>query len=320
MPKTQTKTRKEIQYRIRVNRILKNIDDLKDGQAKEVLKLLEKSRKRTIQNLVDVPTGPEGKWTLHHLKQLKKATEEAIVQFGKQYQTQLTDDMARIWDIGKELVDDPLDIMGVSYKVPRLDLTSLKIAQAGISDLAGGGLVPELTKAVNLQVQLGLLGEKTPFQMMQAIGAKLDKPGPFGTIATRAETITRTELGRVQNLATSKRIQQTSAIVPGLMHQWLWSHNFVGGRPNHAAMHGRSVPAKEDFILPNGVKMKSPHDPGAPASEIINCGCSEVVFMKGWPSVEELNPKLAEDAKEVAEKGNLMQQEQQRRKEERKAA
>ena len=46
-------------------------------------------------------------------------------------------------------------------------------------------------------------------------------------------------------------------------------------RPDHLAMNGKSVGWDESFILPDGTRMSGPHDPNAPASQLISCRCWE---------------------------------------------
>lgn len=56
----------------------------------------------------------------------------------------------------------------------------------------------------------------------------------------------------------------------------VWRHNSrlsKVSREHHMAMDGVKVPFNESFVLPNGVRMKHPHDPSAPPEEVINCNC-----------------------------------------------
>ena len=46
-------------------------------------------------------------------------------------------------------------------------------------------------------------------------------------------------------------------------------------REHHLAMATKKPIPFEDYYLVGGVRMKHPHDPNAPASEVINCRCSE---------------------------------------------
>lgn len=51
------------------------------------------------------------------------------------------------------------------------------------------------------EINLGMLGAKTPQDVAKAIGMTIDK-GKFANIALRAETITQTEMGRIFSTAT----------------------------------------------------------------------------------------------------------------------
>lgn len=56
--------------------------------------------------------------------------------------------------------------------------------------------------------------------------------------------------------------------------QVIWRHTpQENPRLQHVAMHGKSVPLGEDFVLPDGTRMKRPHDPNAPADHLVFCKC-----------------------------------------------
>lgn len=285
-------TKQVIRYRAKIKELLADVGNLKEDGVKAVHRMLDEARKRTIGNLFDAV---DGSWESYHLPRLQAAVGRAMYQFARQYRTDLLGRQSEIWRLGQQLVDSPLDIMGVAAQVPEINLAALEIAQAGTADLVGGGLVPDLVAKVNYQIQLGLLGEKTPFQIMQSIGKKLTDPGPFKSIFARAETITRTELGRVRSMATSARLKQASRSVPGMMHQWIWSGI---GRVTHALAHGQVRPAGEPFDV-GGEKLMYPLDPAASAKNTVNCGCSETMYMEGWPTLVELNPALAKKAERL---------------------
>lgn len=57
-------------------------------------------------------------------------------------------------------------------------------------------------------------------------------------------------------------------------------------RPHHKAMNGKSAPWGEKFALPNGVRMKFPHDPDAPAGEKLFCKCHFAIKIDYFAAVE----------------------------------
>ena len=76
--------------------------------------------------------------------------------------------------------------------------------------------------------------------------------------------ISRTETGKAQN--TARFMQYDDAGVDELE----WRASTTGDvRDTHAAQSGTRVELGQAF--PNG--LKHPHEPGAPAAEVVNCRC-----------------------------------------------
>jgi len=62
-----------------------------------------------------------------------------------------------------------------------------------------------------------------------------------------------------------------------------WVHNRTLSkepRPHHMSANGKKVKASQPFILKNGAVLMYPHDPNAPAEEVINCNCDYLVFAR----------------------------------------
>ena len=97
-------------------------------------------------------------------------------------------------------------------------------------------------------------------------------------VAYRAETIARTEASK--NVHAGLEESYTQAIERGdveadaLTKEWIHAGRGSHSRPTHARMDGKSVPFGEDFVLPDGVRMRWPGDPLAPVGELANCRCT----------------------------------------------
>jgi hypothetical protein len=126
-----------------------------------------------------------------------------------------------------------------------------------------------------------MMGGKTPQEVAAAIGKNLNDPSIFTSIAARAETITKTEMGRVFSTAAQKRMEEASRHVAGLEKQWIHAGHPKHARPGHEAAHGQHVPVGEPFNV-GGTKMMYPRDPAAPLDEVINCGCDHVPYHARW--------------------------------------
>ena len=95
----------------------------------------------------------------------------------------------------------------------------------------------------------------------------------------------RTEVSRAFALASEQRLTQAAAKVPGLQKQWRRSGK-IHSRWTHDLMDGQVVDAGKTFKVPSmegGFDMMlHPHDPTAPADQIINCGCVALPYRASW--------------------------------------
>lgn len=95
----------------------------------------------------------------------------------------------------------------------------------------------------------------------------------------RGDTVASTEAANGVMSARMEAWEQTaeaegydaSAIIKTWQHRRGSAKEF---RPSHLAMSGQSVQGLHTpFLMSNGAQLQYAHDPSAPASEIINCGC-----------------------------------------------
>lgn len=103
--------------------------------------------------------------------------------------------------------------------------------------------------------------------------------------ARRATTIVRTEVSRAFAVAADARLAQAAEKVPGLQKQWRRSGK-IHSRWTHDLMDGQVVDAGKPFRVPSlegGFDlMQYPHDPAAPAGQVINCGCVALPYRAQW--------------------------------------
>lgn len=92
----------------------------------------------------------------------------------------------------------------------------------------------------------------------------------------RGDTIARTEgltaLHQAQNEAL-RQLVETGQVQPNQIRRIWRSAADVRVRDSHVALNGTSVGYGEAFTAPSGARIMYPHDPNAPAEEVINCRC-----------------------------------------------
>jgi hypothetical protein len=184
------------------------------------------------------------------------------------------------WQQGEDFIDKPLAAAGAAVEafLPALDVTVLTQLRS-FTTLRLKDVGAETLTQIGRQLSLVTIGGQTPYEATRKIQAALASDS-----ARRATTIVRTEVGRAFAMASDQRLQQAATRVPGLQKQWRRSGK-LHSRWNHDAIDGQVVDVAKPFVLPtdNGpLKMMYPHDPAAPAGEVINCGCIALPFKASW--------------------------------------
>lgn len=100
--------------------------------------------------------------------------------------------------------------------------------------------------------------------------------------------IARTETTRVQNSAKMDIGKHGQELGFEMWKRWVATTD-GRVREDHLAMNGVEVPQDEPFVLPDGSKMMFPADisMGADASQVINCRCTMIEFVKESANKEE---------------------------------
>jgi hypothetical protein len=181
------------------------------------------------------------------------------------------------WHMGPEMITGPL--AAAEIHVGRLILPdSLLDELQGYAASKIKDVTPLVRERIEKDIRVAVLGGQTPHEAMKAVDLHL-KTKPMRFVSFRAETIVRTEMGRVHSEAADRRHKAAAKVVKGLGKQWLWSKK---SRPMHAAIDGQVRPVDEPFEMPDGVKMQYPREMGAPVEHVANCACESVPHMDDW--------------------------------------
>lgn len=100
----------------------------------------------------------------------------------------------------------------------------------------------------------------------------------------RAETIARTETGSVVSAAREEafnQIKEDADIAEDMVERTWRATKDKRTRDSHRSMDGQTVDGtKTPFVSGHGVRLMRPHDPDAPASEVIQCRCVQTIRIK----------------------------------------
>ena len=230
-----------------------------------------------------------GSWNEYHLKQLLDSIERRIADYDLAAKKQMSGQVKKMWNLGQESVYKPLNEGGIytGFNIPTSLIKTLEeFALIKVDSYTGA-----MWNGIRGELQLGILGGKTPQQVSDAIGKLLpDKPlvaqggrTIFKDAAQRAEFITRTEMGRTYSEAANRRRQDAAKYVADLEKIWKHGHPRQP-RLTHLAADGVSVPVDKPFPVrdKNGYQLMYPHDPNADFSEVAGCQCDTITWAARW--------------------------------------
>ena len=255
-------TAKEKAFQRKVKELVKKSGNMEDAAVKRAIKLLANARKEVAATVAST------EWQAYRLPELRGAIERTMQDFGTRYGIDLRDAQMEFWNHGIDMVDLPLRQVGIYAVVPEIDMTALAIMQDFSTDLVVN-LGKSASRKITQEMSMGIIGQKSPFDVMQAVGRNLKDKSIFKSIAARAETITRNECGRVLEIASQARRERAAEVVPGLGKEWKHGRSKVP-RLSHLAADGQKRKANEDFDI-GGVALSYPRDPKGSAKDTINC-------------------------------------------------
>lgn len=261
-------------YDKKVQELIATAESMADDRVAASIKLLDAARKKVNTTIAETD------WQLYYLPKMKKAIDKAMQEFASKYSKDLTSSQNDFWSFGQTMVDAPLAAAGVSAVLPAIDTAVLTAMQSFSAHLVESLGADAANKIYN-EIAMGLMGQKTPYDVMTAVGKNLNDKGIFSTIAARAETITRQESGRILEAASQARMEEAMKVVPGLKKQWKHGVSRVP-RMTHIAAINQIRDVDKPFIV-GGERLMYPRDPAGSLKNTMNCSCYTVPYMDGWP-------------------------------------
>lgn len=249
----------------------------------EIVRLLKEAQEQIGITLANQPSEYQ-RWSL---PDLQFEITRMLKEFGEAGSTAIGTAAGESWQAGKDLIDKPLEAAksaAIVAVMPHLDTQQLNAMRAFMTDRIKDIGVQAANK-INSELGLVVIGAQSPGDAISRVKYILGDPS-----RKRAATIVRTELGRTFSVASNVRMKQAAAAGANIQKKWLKSGK-LHPRPGHNLMHGKTIPVNELFSVPNSkggapVMMMHPHDPSAPASETINCGCTCVPTASGFEGAE----------------------------------
>lgn len=153
--------------------------------------------------------GLGGGWGLFWLPRLQRAIDDVVREMGQRTSLELSTFLADSYKLGAEVVDSGVKAAkGLDITSPVITARTLSVIapfSAHLITAIDEGTRDAIDKAIRRSVALG----ESPDKLMRTLRGHIGTEGtPFRSVAYRTELITRTELSRVQNLASEARVRQ----------------------------------------------------------------------------------------------------------------
>ena len=268
------------QYAKALEDIAKRYSRLDDQTVRRLISLLQETRKEIAIQLLNNPTAFES----FRLGQLRASIDQIIGEFQTKLNTSLRSSFSDATGLGAASVIEPLAAVGVGASFntisPQLVNTAVDFSAELVQNIAA-----DLRQSINTQLRLAVLAQQSPFVAMKnitkALGIKASdgiwgkrrRPELVRGVAARSETIVRTEMTRIFNLATHSQQREAAEAIPGLTKRWIATAD-ERTRDSHIAAHQATltepIPIDEPFNV-GGSSLMFPGDPAGPAGETINC-------------------------------------------------
>lgn len=292
-------TLRQRRYARKLNTIARRYSRLEDTTIRKSLMLLKDLQARLASEMF---AGGPG-WRVHQLRELHSSVDSLVAGYHAQMSTQARAALLQAAQQGAQSALEPLQAAGISGVFLAPTTAQVNVALDFSAELIQD-ISEEMRRKINLQIRLSVLGERGPVEAMEEItnilgiharyGVWAKRRPPAHGIAARAETILRTEMHRMHNLAHHSQQQEMAERIPGLVKRWV-AQGGPRTRPSHLAAHWRymdaPIPVGQPFIV-GGAELMYPGDPAGPAAETINCRCRSITLHVSFADVKFRMDKL----------------------------
>lgn len=261
-----------------VKEVLQGRTRIQTNTRDEIVRLLKVAEEQITRTLLGQPSDYQ-RWAL---VDLQFEINRILGEMGEANATVIGTAAGEIFEAGRELMDAPLTAAGgasIVANMPRLDMRLLTAMREFMTDRIKDISVQAANK-INSELGLVVIGAQAPGDAIARVRDILGDPS-----RKRAQTIVRTELGRVFSHASQQRMEQATSRGAPVGKKWLKSGK-THPRLGHNLTHGQTVPVDQPFSVFSSTggmptKMMHPHDSAAPIKETINCGCTAVPTLLG---------------------------------------
>lgn len=271
-------------YREKLLDILDRADVL-DARAMVAIQSLVREMQGHVNDRVQgeldkVLQGLGGSWGLWWIPRLQRAIDDVVREMAQRTAGELALGLADSYHLGAEIVDTGLRAAkGLEITSPVITARTLSVVapfSAKLIVAIEDSTRDTIDKAIRRTVALGEPSDK----LMRTLRGHIGTEGtPFRSVALRAEMIARTELSRVQGLASEARMQSISREFPEVG---------IGGGLAQQFVTVQRGPYPCKICAPHHGKIYELNDPNKPLPPLHPaCRCALLAHFRGISTVVE---------------------------------
>ncbi len=271
------------EYDRRVREALAEIYAREEASIARALSALDATRVDIIGRIAE---GGSQSFDLTRMRLVMEAIDTRLDDLNGRLSLDLQADMREMLSLGNKLVDDPLIRLGLSNRVHGISAELAQVVAALVDNAADmvRGVTEDARRSISEILRRAAFGGITVQQAIDEIGSSLSSEGAFKNIAARAEAIYRTEILRIQSIATQARMRAQADEVKragyGFRKMWLATLD-TRTRATHILAMGQTVGIDEKFAV-GSEEALFPRDPALSAAESVNCRCVAI------PAIDKL--------------------------------
>jgi uncharacterized protein with gpF-like domain len=223
------------------------------------------------------------------IAEVTRDIDAALTSFQASMVSELQSAFGEAYTLGREVVLNPLLTTGIlqpgQYLPTEAHLTTILEFSPNLIQQ----ITEEMRGAIAYQIRTAAIGGMSNFDAMAAITDILGahkhysiwarRRPPTKGIAARAETILRTELHRVNMIASWNQMVVVAESHPEIGKRWISTAD-PRTRDSHLDAHidymDNPIPVNEHYVV-GGADLMYPGDPQGPPGETINCRCDSIV-------------------------------------------
>ena len=234
---------------------------LLESTRRDIFDILQKAKEQVATMLASQPSD----YQYWRLIELNAEIERLLGEIGQTAGNVISNAAGRAWEGGQAAIENAFKAATIQASFNRLDTKQLMAMRTFMVDRIKNVTVEAASK-IKSELGMALIGGQNINETIANVASHL------GDSATsRAKTIVGTELSRVWATASYERAVEADS--NGVEMDKIWRRSGkIHSRLAHDLADGKRIKLSESFTI-NGHKLRYPHDPKAPASETVNCGC-----------------------------------------------